>query len=120
MFSRNHYQKLFKPYLKDINDGNFRSAQKRLAEIKKYFPSKGWYHQGLLIGMMNKNRTANYSMLKQKIACFEKSLKYDSKNSAAWRALGNALFSIKRYKKAEEAYKKSLKYSKSELILIRK
>ncbi|MDD5032602.1 MAG: hypothetical protein PHC85_00575 [Candidatus Pacebacteria bacterium] len=115
MLAKKYYQNLFKPYFREINNGNFKSAQKRLAEIIKCFPSKGWYHQGLLISLMNKNKGSDHNTLKQKIFCFKKSLKYDSKNPAAWRALGNALFSLKKYKESESAYKKSLKYSKSAL-----
>lgn len=115
MSTKNNYQKLFRLYFNEVNKENFKSAQEKLIEIKKLFPAKGWYHEGLLLGVMNKNKATDQNILKQKVACFEKSLNYDSKSAATWRALGNTLFSLKKYKKAEEAYKASFKYSKSTL-----
>ena len=53
--------------------------------------------------------------MRKQINAFKRSLRFNTKNAAAWRALGNSLFRLKKYTEAERAYKKSFEYSKSRL-----
>lgn len=109
------FAKIFYPYIEDIRQGRINSAQKKLIQMKQSFPARGWYHEGILLPLIPKNTVRTAKLNKKRLLCFEQSLSYDPKNAAAWRAQGNILFILKKYKEAELSFKKSLIHSRSML-----
>jgi len=112
---KNIYKKSFQNYKSQMQNGKFENAEKILQKIIKINPVKGWYHFGLLYPMLVSKKIFQKTVLSKQIEYFNRSLSYDKKNPATWRALGNTLFQLKKYDAAEEAYKQSLEYSRSEL-----
>lgn len=109
---RDIYRKLFETYKSYIRKGNFRATEKILDKIEEVNPAKGWYHHSLLFPALSSKGAKIYP---KQIEYLKKSPSYDSKDPSTWRALGNVYFQLKKYDLAENAYKQSLKYSRSEL-----
>lgn len=115
MALKKEYKIIFNQYKKALANKKFNRAKTVLNKMKKQFPSRVWYHEGLLYSLRMGNKKTKKEIIKKQIYCFKKSLEYDNKNAAVWRALGNSLIKIKKYREAENAYKNSYKFSKSEL-----
>ena len=112
---RDTYGRLFHLYRSQVQKGSFREAKKTLLRIKEVNPAKGWYHQGLLYPRLATKRASRRDVFSKQVGYFKKSLSYNEKDPSTWRALGNAYFQLKKYNLAENAYRQSLKFSRSEL-----
>ena len=110
---RNQTKLIFEKYKQAIRQSDIVKAGKHLEQLKAIAPAKGWYHQGLFWPFVSKKN--NTWVVHKQINAFKRSLRFNTKNAAAWRALGNSLFRLKKYTEAERAYKKSFEYSKSRL-----
>lgn len=99
-----------------MSRGDFVRAQKILNEIKQSFPSNGWYHQGLLVGSRAFKQGIFRKSIQQRIVCFKQSLAYNPRYESAWRALGMCYMELKQYRKAEDAFQKSLVYARNDIF----